>query len=175
MKSASVIQQHLPVEQFEFVELVKQLESDMSGLFNGHVAGYIDRGRVCFVEEYEPDPDVEQMLDEHQLFLPFTSPDSMGGMVYDDGSPVCFERDLKEEPFEECDCYGYLVSREAGEYFVESGLCTLNTIGSCSRHHFTVARVRPDSEELWGKMETYLNRFIKPGTRGRGSKQSGSV
>ena len=172
MKPNTVIQEGLPAEQFEFVEMVKQLESDLSGLFNGHVAGYVDQGRVCFIEEYEPEPEVEAMVDERQLFLPFTSPDSFGGMVYGDGTRVPFDRDLEKEPFGESDSYGYLVSREDGEYLVESGLCTLNTEGPCSEQHFQVKRERPESAELWGKMGTYLNRFIRPGARGRGSKQS---
>lgn len=161
MKSTPVIQEHLPAEQFEFVELVKQLESDLSGLFNGHVAGYIDQGRVCFVEEYEPEPDVESWLDERQLFLPFTSPDACGGMIYADGSPVSFEHDLEKEPFGECDCYGYLVSREDGEYLVESSLCTLNSTGPGCHHGFEANSEAPNSPELRGKMKEFVNRFVK--------------
>jgi hypothetical protein len=162
----------LPVSQLDLPGLSRKLGSEMSGLFTGHIVGHIHDGAVCFTEEEEPEPDVEILLDKHQLFLPFTSPDADGGMVYADRSAVSFERDLEEEPFGECDCYGYLVSREDGEYSVESGLCTLNAIGPCCVHHFEVARARPDSEGLWGKMETYLNGFIKPGKLDSGSKQS---
>lgn len=137
----------------------------MAGLFNGHIAGYITDGAVCFTEDSEPSPDIEVLLSKHQLFLPFTSPDAEGGMVYSDRSPVSFERDLEEDPYGESDCYGFLISRKNGEYLVESGLCTLNTIGPCCCHHFEAAGAAPDSEELWGNMEAFISRFIKPAAR----------
>ena len=155
----------LSVGRLDLPALSRQLDSDMSGLFNGHIAGYITDGAVCFTEDSEPMPDVEALASKHQLFLPFTSPDAEGGMIYADRSPVPFERDLEEDPYGESDCYGFLVSRSHGEYLVESGLCTLNTVGPCHCHYFEAVGMAPDSDELRDKMETFVKRFVTNSTR----------
>ena len=86
-------------------------------------------------------------------------------MVYGDGSPVHFD-DVSEEEgpgFAESDCFGFLISRRNGEVDVRPGLCSLNTLGPCSIHHFEVEAQSPGSAELRGRMEDFLMRFINGG------------
>lgn len=141
--------------------LTRQLEEDMTGMFNGHIAGQVKDGRVEFFLSDDAVPDLDKALEDGGVFLPFTSPDAEGGMVYANGSPVPFDHDPDEVCFAESDCFGFLITRSEGSYRVEPALCTLNDIGPCCIHHFEVEPQVPNSAELQGQMARYLNRFLQ--------------
>lgn len=152
--------------------LTDQLNEDMSGLFNGHVAGMARDGQLDFAFAGDAEPDLNEVLAGGELFLPFTSPDAEGGMLYADGSSVVFDHDPEEFWFGESDCFGYLVSLDKGQYCVTPGLCVLNTLGPCCIHHYEVEPQTPNSRELQERMLVYLKRFMKNDTELKEMKEA---
>lgn len=144
---------------FQLKGFESYLQSNLGGLFDGPIALFITpESHIDFGDPDSPSPDLENAPAGARFFLPFTSPDAEGGMVYGDGSHVLF--DDSETIFGDADCIGFVLTRTENHWMLEAGLCSYCSIGPCCCHYHELDMKVPPSKELINRMEQALNPFI---------------
>lgn len=144
---------------FQLKGFESYLQNNLAGLFDGPIALFITpESHIDFEDPDSPAPDLENAPAGARFFLPFTSPDAEGGMVYGDGSHVLF--DNSETMFGDADCIGFVLTRTENHWMIEAGLCSYCSIGPCCCHYYELDMEVPPSKELMNRMEQALNPFI---------------
>lgn len=147
------------LDSFQLKNFEKFLEDNLKNYFEGSVTATIDSDDCIEYPDLDSPPvQMQNAAVGDRFFLPFTSPDTEGGMLYGDGSQVVFDDD--EECFSDADCYGYVLKRQDSQWRIDIGLCFYNGTGPCFCHHFELSITPPLSQELWSKMETTVEQFI---------------
>ena len=150
---------HVNLDSFQLKNFEKFLEDNLSNYFQGSVTATIAPDDcIEYPDSDSPPIQMEIASVGDRFFLPFTSPDTEGGMLYGDGSKVVF--DDEDECFSDADCYGYALKRQNKQWSIEIGLCAYNGTGPCICHHFELVITKPLSRELWSRMESTLEKFI---------------
>lgn len=137
------------------------IEESMDGYFNGQGVSLVKEKMVELLELDAHRPDLITPTIGTTFFAPYTVSDMEGGMVYGDGSSVCFTSGDNDAPrFGDVDCYGYSISKTEEGWLIQSARCATVTTGPCSCHYMELIVEVPASDELIERMMNAIKPFI---------------
>ena len=143
----------------DFEGFIEAIQGTME-IFRGEVAMPLDENIIRFQDADGPEINLSQIEAGKSFFVLFTGPDTEGGMVYGDGSPVTFDVDNDDNNFGSYDFYGFKIERAASSWIIESARCEAIMTGPCCCHFSQAVIEVPQSTELIHKMRKAISPYI---------------